>query len=168
MKQSRMSDTKAINVGDMVKITGDLGKGQIVKVEALRDLPMGTGVVVTLAGDYPATLNPANVEVVGESVGERWFMPNFETYNGDRESYIEELEAEVESERDRANRLALGYIALAEYTYGPKRFNAFPLVMKYHGETQAGDFAPVREQIDAEIAALPDYRDPLEDEDDEL
>lgn len=61
-----------IRIGDTVKITSGLGKGQVVRVGGLKDLPMGTGVVVTLAGDERATLNPANLEVVAAGgVGDR-------------------------------------------------------------------------------------------------
>lgn len=90
------------------------------------------------------------------------YQHDAELAGADRE--VEALRGELKAERERGDRLARGYIALAEYTYGPKRLNAFRLVMKYHGETRMEDFAPVREQIDAEIASLDDWCDPADDE----
>lgn len=71
--------------------------------------------------------------------------------------------AELEASRDR---LARAYILLTEYSFGPKRHNAFRPFMKADKEIEAEDIDAVKEAVWAEIAELPDYEEP-EDEDDE-
>lgn len=58
--------SKDIKVGDTVRITDGIGKGQSVLVQDLIELPFGTGVAVTLDGGYREMLNPANVEVISD------------------------------------------------------------------------------------------------------
>lgn len=90
------------------------------------------------------------------------FFPDVETYLADTEAYIERLEQELTVFRARADRLARGYIAFAEYTYGTKRGNIFPLLMEYHGRTEVSDFDPVRDEVHSRIATYPDWADPDE------
>lgn len=58
--------SKDIKIGDIVRITEGIGKGQSVLVQDLIELPFGTGVGVTLDGGYREMLNPANVEVISD------------------------------------------------------------------------------------------------------
>lgn len=47
--------------GDQVRVVRGVGAGQTVTVQAIVTLPMGDGIVVTLAGNEYAVLNPADL-----------------------------------------------------------------------------------------------------------
>ena len=54
--------------GDTIRINRGLGEGQTTRIQGVVDLPMGLGLKVILDGDYPATLNPADVEIVSAAI----------------------------------------------------------------------------------------------------